>query len=106
MNDFGIKSVFTATVLTMSVSTALADTKPLPTFQEGDRAVLTVESNGKTMTIDTADMMYNPLDKQYGEPIEKGDSVYVYGEVDDEFFSKREISANSVVKLRDASEQS
>lgn len=67
---------------------------------------LTVESNGQTMKVDTADMMYNPLDKAYGEPIEKGDRVYVYGEVDDDFFSKKEISANSVVKLRDASEQS
>ncbi|WP_416397445.1 hypothetical protein [Allohahella sp. A8] len=66
----------------------------------------TVESDGKTLTIDTAEMMYNPLDKAYGEPIEQGDRVYVYGEVDDEFFSKKEISANSVVKLRDASEQS
>lgn len=55
MKDFGIKSIFTASVLAMGVNTALADTKPLPTLQEGDRAVLTgtvVGTKGDDFTLD------------------------------------------------------
>lgn len=53
-----------------------------------------------TMTVDTAAMLYNPLDDIGYQQIEVGDRVRASGEIDVGFFDGRELEAASVVTLQ------
>lgn len=60
----------------------------------------------KTITIDTDDMAYNPLDKEGVQRLNVGDIVLVSGEMDNGFFESLEIEANHIVTLQDTSKES
>ncbi|WP_025897037.1 hypothetical protein [Sneathiella glossodoripedis] len=70
---------------------------------EIDGRELTISLGGKDMVIDTDEMPYNPLDKVGLQKIEKGDYIYVSGEMDKNFFDDNEVDAASIITLRDAS---
>lgn len=67
---------------------------------------LTLDSGNMSVKVDTSDMLYNPLEKDIGESVQKGDRVYAYGEVNEAFLSGKVISASSIVKMMDASKKS
>jgi hypothetical protein len=59
----------------------------------------TIDTGDRTMSIDTVDMAYNPLDDQGYQQIEEGDRVTVFGDMDLSLFDEREISAETIVTL-------
>ncbi|WP_299381096.1 hypothetical protein [uncultured Kiloniella sp.] len=71
---------------------------------DGRDFVLGVGEN--SITIDTDDMSYNPLDDKGYQRIKKGDTVYVSGEMDKDFFDENEIEADHVVTLYKAKKKS
>lgn len=64
-----------------------------------DGRELTVDTGLRKITVDTKSMMFNPLDKTGFTKIDVGDRVRVSGEVQDEFFDSKEVSANSIIEL-------
>lgn len=61
----------------------------------------TIDSGAQKMTVDTALMPYNPMDKEGYQKISKGDLVTVTGNIDDDIFESRELMADTVVTLED-----
>jgi len=59
-----------------------------------------------SITIETENMAYDPLDDQGYQKIEIGDRVRVNGRIDDDLFEGREIKADWIVTLDDASQRS
>lgn len=68
-----------------------------------------VSVNGRTfvldtglrkVTVDTEKLIYNPMDNVGFTKIDKGDRVRVSGVVDDDFFTGKKVSTNSIVELR------
>jgi uncharacterized protein YdeI (BOF family) len=60
-------------------------------------------ANNATIQVDTSKMKYNPFDPKGIQHLAVGDSVHVYGELDDNFFESREIEADSIVVLSQVS---
>lgn len=71
---------------------------------EGREIVLT--SDSRTYRVDVSQLGYDPLDNEGLQKLAVGDRIYVSGEVDDNFFAKKEIDADLVVTINDASEDS
>lgn len=59
----------------------------------------TVDTGFRKVTVDTKDLIYNPMDSIGFTKIEKGDRVRVSGRVDDAFLDGKEVVANSVTEL-------
>ena len=59
----------------------------------------TLDTGLREVTVDVADMPYDPLDDEGYQQIDVGDAVSVFGEVDYDFFEGREIMASSVTTL-------
>ena len=55
----------------------------------------------RTVTVDVAEMTYNPLDDEGYQKIEVGDVVRARGMIDESFFGGSELVADSVIKLYD-----
>lgn len=58
-----------------------------------------VSSNGMEYRIETSALAVNPVTAKDGLTLKKGDRIYVNGEVDDNFFGKKEIEADTVIKI-------
>ena len=71
-----------------------------------DDREFTLNSGEDKFTVDTMDLDYNPMDGTGLQQLSIGDRVYVIGNVDDEFFSGKELSADAIVTLKDASDMS
>lgn len=65
---------------------------------------ITVESQGNKIKVDLSELAYDPLDQAGVQRIKKGDRVYVFGDVDENFFNNKTMSAESLITLSDASQ--
>ncbi|MDT8449863.1 MAG: hypothetical protein RQ847_06780 [Wenzhouxiangellaceae bacterium] len=61
----------------------------------------TIDTGATELTVDSSPLLYNPLDDEGFQQIEKGDRVSVNGVVDSDFFEGSELKADSIVTLRD-----
>lgn len=77
-----------------TVRGTVSDVRP----QEGE---FSIDMAGATLTVDTEELGYNPLDAKGFQQIEEGDVVSVTGTVDHEFFDGRVIDAETVITLAD-----
>lgn len=59
----------------------------------------TVTNDNGAMRVDIAGLGYDPLDDEGLQKVEAGDRVYVYGQIDNDFFEAREITADGIVEL-------
>lgn len=64
----------------------------------GDRE-FTLDTDTRTVIVETLTMPYNPLDDEGYQKISVGDRVRVVGQTDLDFFNGREFDAQSVVKM-------
>ena len=71
-----------------------------------DGREFTLKSGTDKFTVDTMDLGYDPMDNLGLQQLSVGDRVYVIGNIDDEFFSGKELSADTIVTLKDASDMS
>jgi hypothetical protein len=55
----------------------------------------------RSVTVDTEDLGYNPLDDEGYQKIEPGDFVRVTGEMEVDFFEGKALEADSIVTLID-----
>lgn len=62
----------------------------------------TIDTGEMELTVDTTNMLYNPLDEEGFQQIQAGDRVSVEGTIDDDFFQGSEMTADSVVTLEDS----
>lgn len=60
---------------------------------------ITVDTGVRKVVVDTQDMGFNPLDKSGFTKLTVGDRVRVAGEVEDNLFESKEVSANYVIEL-------
>lgn len=67
---------------------------------------ITVESQGGSIKVDLSELAYDPLDAEGVQRIEKGDRVYVFGDIDENFFQNQTMSAESLITLSAAREAS
>lgn len=58
-----------------------------------------VDTGLRKITVDTKDLLYNPMDDAGVTQIDMGDRVRVSGVVDDDFFDENEVSANFLMEL-------
>jgi len=63
----------------------------------------TINSGSRLLTVETEDMLYDPLDDEGYQQIEKGDRVSVSGDLDTDVFGLKELEAHSIVTLEEAS---
>lgn len=65
--------------------------------------------NGKNMTIkhahgtipvDVSHFTYDPFDNSGAQKIDVGDYIFVYGQIDDSFFKKKELIAEGMIELK------
>jgi len=61
----------------------------------------TVDTGLQKMKVDTMAMAYNPMDDKGYQQIDIGDYVSVSGNMDYDFWEKRELMADSIVTLLD-----
>ncbi|MFO7964029.1 MAG: NirD/YgiW/YdeI family stress tolerance protein [Desulfobacterales bacterium] len=59
----------------------------------------TIDTGPRKLTIDTDEMVYNPIDKKGYQWVEKGDHVLVGGQLEKDFWGNREVAANTVVEI-------
>jgi uncharacterized protein YdeI (BOF family) len=77
------------------------------TVEKIDGREFVLDTGSGTVRIDTVFMPYNPLDDVGFQAIEPGDRVLVTGNLDLDFFEKREIQADGIVTLsRDETKRS
>lgn len=69
------------------------------TVSEVGEQAFTLNTFQRRLTVDVSEMPYNPLDDDGYQKIEVGDFVKVTGSIDDNLFGKRQMAADSVVKL-------
>ncbi|MGQ9426775.1 OB-fold nucleic acid binding domain-containing protein [Gilvimarinus sp. F26214L] len=62
---------------------------------------ITLESEGSTIQVDLSELGYDPLDEE-GTQVRQGDQVYVFGDIDENFYETRTLSAESLVTLSEA----
>jgi len=62
----------------------------------------TIDTGKMELTVDTTNMLYNPLDDEGFQQIQVGDRVSVEGTIDDDFFQGSEMIADSVVTLEES----
>jgi hypothetical protein len=65
-----------------------------------------VQTDNRNMTVDISELDYDVTgdDNAQALNVEQGDRVYVYGEMNDEFFDSRELVADGVVELSSAND--
>ena len=63
----------------------------------------TIDTGTRELRADTAELGYNPFDDEGYQKLAIGDRVYVTGEVDKDWWEKRELMIDAVVTLKDAS---
>lgn len=66
----------------------------------------TIDSGAQEMTVDTALMPYNPIDKDGFQQIEEGDLLTVTGDLEYDTFENSELMADTIVTLEDESSDS
>jgi len=59
----------------------------------------TVFTGSKNLEVDVDELGYDPFDDEGYQKIEVGDRVQVTGEIDEDFFFRRELEAKSVIEL-------
>ncbi len=64
-----------------------------------DGREMVVDTGFRKVTVDTKDMIFNPLDKVGFTKLAKGDRVRVSGKVDNDYFDTKEIDASSITEL-------
>ncbi len=67
--------------------------------EEVDGDEFTLRLGSGSITVDTDDMSYNPLDDEGLMRVKAGDMVYVSGSMDRDFFEDKEIDARRIVTL-------
>ncbi len=60
---------------------------------------IVVDTSFRKVTVDTKDMVYNPLDNVGFTKLAVGDRVRVSGKVDKDYFDTKEIDAKSIIEL-------
>lgn len=73
------------------------------TVNEIDGSEFVLNTGYNMVRVETAYLDYNPLDEEGFQQVETGDRIYVSGTLDDNFFNKNEIDANSIITLKDES---
>lgn len=63
-----------------------------------------VNTGKRQIVVDTSDMIYNPMDDEGFQQIEKGDRVSVSGSMDAELFEGHQLKAETIVTLRETVE--
>lgn len=58
-----------------------------------------VDTGLRKVVVDTKDMIFNPLDNKGFTKLQVGDRVRVSGDVQDDFFNMKEISASAITEL-------
>lgn len=76
---------------------AFVDLKGRITQVSGREFIL--DTGLRKITVDTQDLLYNPLDKKGYTRLEPGDLVRVTGSVENEYFDTKEVSAATVIEL-------
>ncbi|MBN1239947.1 MAG: hypothetical protein JXB36_15705 [Gammaproteobacteria bacterium] len=59
----------------------------------------TIDTGARSVRVDVEEMSYDPMDEEGYQRIEEGDLVVVHGQIDNDFFTGREIEANAVTTL-------
>lgn len=59
----------------------------------------TIDTGATTLSVDTSLMLYDPLDDQGFQQIDKGDRVSVTGMIDNDFFDQGLLEADTIVTL-------
>jgi uncharacterized protein YdeI (BOF family) len=59
----------------------------------------TIDTGERMLTVEVDDMLYNPLDDEGYQKIEKGDIVSVTGNIDKDLFEGRVLEADAVITL-------
>ncbi|MHA6492859.1 hypothetical protein ACX0MV_06365 [Pseudomonas borbori] len=85
--------------LVFSVNPVAATTVVQGTVVSIDGRDINVSAGGSTLSVDTATMPYNPLDKQGYQQIEVGDRISAVGVMEPSFFADRELKADAVTTL-------
>ncbi len=62
-----------------------------------------VNSEARSVTVETDEMAYNPLDDEGFQKVDIGDRVSVRGEVDENFWGNKELVADTVITLSNES---
>lgn len=60
---------------------------------------IVVDTGFRKVTVDTSEMVFNPLDKEGFTKVAIGDRVRVSGKVDKDYFDTKEIDASSITEL-------
>lgn len=66
----------------------------------------TIDTGYDKLRVDTIMMPYNPLDDKGYQKVEKGDYISVSGNMDYDFWEKRELMADTIITLVDESDDS
>ena len=82
---------------------SIADTMLNGTVSSVEGRTFTLNTGNKMVKVDTNSLSYNPLDSEGFQRIEKGDRVSVTGEMDEGFFTNRQLRADSILTLEDSS---
>lgn len=69
------------------------------TVTDVDDREFTLDTGRRQITVDTAEMFYNPLDDKGYQKIGEGDFVRVTGELNADLFDDQELEADSVISL-------
>lgn len=88
---------------TATVAVVDYDVELRGTVESIDGREFTIDSGDREMTVDTIGMVYNPLDDEGFQKIEVGDRVSVTGDIDLNLWEERELAAETIVTLKDAS---
>ncbi|WP_404364387.1 hypothetical protein [Marinobacter sp.] len=80
---------------------AVGDTVVTGTVTSVDNREFTINRGASKITVDTSQMLYNPLDDQGFQQIDEGEQVTVTGEMAGDVFETRELVPDSIVVLKD-----
>jgi hypothetical protein len=81
----------------------VGDTVVTGTVTSTDASEFTLNSGSKKITVDTSEMIYNPMDDKGYQQIDKGEQVTVTGVMESDLLQTRQLVADSVVTLSDDS---
>jgi hypothetical protein len=85
--------------VTVTVPMEMGDAVVQGVVTEVNEHEFTLDTGLREVTVDVAEMPYDPLDDVGYQQIDVGDAVSVFGEVDYDFFDGREVMASSVTTL-------
>ncbi|MEZ4332610.1 MAG: hypothetical protein R3F35_12685 [Myxococcota bacterium] len=84
---------------TIETPIVVSDTVVRGVVTEVDDDEFVIDTGRRKLRVEVDEMPYNPLDDEGYQKIRSGDYVRVTGQMDDHFFTGRELVADSVVKL-------